>query len=453
MADNLRIAIRLVADGSAFVGDVRLARDEIDRLGTAAGTAGTALDGHGRAVGRLGGELDALSARSRAVQEAQSGTARTMGLLTSAALALGASLSAGRLIEYADSWKSVESRLKLVTDGSAELRTVQDNLFAVAQRTRQSFEATADTFSRFARATQGLGTSNADILRVVETINQAVAISGGPAASAEAALFQLGQAMASGALRGDELNSVLEQTPRLAEAIAAGMGRSVGELRALAEQGKLTSDAVLKALLSQGAAINREFSQITPTVASSFTTLQNAVQKYIGETDQAVGVTRTLAGGLDALAQNLPAVVSGLTGLGVAAASVFVARTFVPWVASIGQVVAAWFQAAGAAKSLAAETLAASEAAAQAATRRVADVSSMQTHIAGLKEQVVRQRDAATAQMELTKGMTEATGRTGPYLKALEERNNQTRTLLSYQRLERGLVQEAVGADQREDGG
>ncbi|SMH62837.1 tape measure protein [Azospirillum agricola] len=325
MGDNLRIAIRLVADGSAFVGDVRLARDEITRLGTAAGATDTALGAHGRAVARLGGEMDALSARSRAVQEAQSGVARTMGMLTSAALALTASLSTAKLVEYADAWSSTASRLRLVTNGADELHAAQQRLFEVAQRTRLSFEATTDTYARFARATQTLHVSGADLLRVTESINKAVAISGGPAASAEAALFQLGQAMASGVLRGEELNSVMEQTPRVAEAIAAGMGRTIGELRQLAEQGKLTADVVFKALLSQGAALDREFAQVTPTVASAFVTLQNAVQKYVGEADQSIGATRALAGSIDTLARNLDGVVGvagqvalGLTAIGAA---------------------------------------------------------------------------------------------------------------------------------------
>jgi trimeric autotransporter adhesin len=321
LADNLKIAIRLVADGSDFRAEIDQATRGLDRLGASAGVVDAAMAGHGRTLARTGGEMDALSTRSRAVQEAQSGAARAMDQLARAAVALGAGLTVGTLIEYADGWKSVESRLKLVTNGAAELRAAQEQLFDVAQRTRQSFDATAETFARFARSTQGMGASNGDILRVVETINQAVAISGGPAASAEAALFQLGQAMASGALRGDELNSVLEQTPRLAEAIATGMGRSTGELRSMAEQGKLTSDAVLRSLLNQGAAVNREFGQITPTVASSMTMLRNAVQKYVGETDQAWGATRALAGGVASLANNLDAVagMAGKAALGVAA--------------------------------------------------------------------------------------------------------------------------------------
>jgi trimeric autotransporter adhesin len=321
LADNLKIAIRLVADGSDFRAEIDQATRGLDRLGASAGVVDAAMAGHGRTLARTGGEMDALSTRSRAVQEAQSGAARAMDQLARAAVALGAGLTVGTLIEYADGWKSVESRLKLVTNGAAELRAAQEQLFDVAQRTRQSFDATAETFARFARSTQGMGASNGDILRVVETINQAVAISGGPAASAEAALFQLGQAMASGALRGDELNSVLEQTPRLAEAIATGMGRSTGELRSMAEQGKLTSDAVLRSLLNQGAAVNREFGQITPTVASSMTMLRNAVQKYVGETDQAWGATRALAGGVTSLASNLDAVagMADKAALGVAA--------------------------------------------------------------------------------------------------------------------------------------
>jgi trimeric autotransporter adhesin len=435
---TLQLALKVRAD-SSVPSDLAPSSAALDQFGA-------------RAKASAGGsnlwaaEAQRASSAAQALRQSHEGIATSMAAAARAAALLGVSLSVGKLIEYADAWKSVESRLRLVTGSAGELRATQEQLFEVAQRTRQSYEATAETFGRFARATQGLGTSNSDILRVVETINQAVTISGGSAASAEAALLQLGQAMASGALRGDELNSVMEQTPRLAAAIAAGMGRSVGELRALAEQGKLTADVVLKALLNQGAAIAREFDQVAPTVASAFVKLQNAVQKYVGETDSALGATAALARGIDALAKDLPTAVKGVEGMSVAVAGFLAARSFGPWVTGATQAAAASANAAGAAKVLAAETVSVAQATAQAAARRVADVAAMQTHVAGLTQQVARQREAATAQMELTRGMVEATGRVGPYNKALEERNNQTRTLLSYQRLERDLGKDAAAA-------
>lgn len=435
---TLQLAIKVRAD-SSVPSDLAPSSAALDQFGARAkaSAGGSSL---------WAAEAQRSANAAQALRQSHEGIATSMAAAARAAALLGVSLSVGKLIEYADAWKSVESRLRLVTGSAGELRAIQEQLFEVAQRTRQSLDATATTYARFARSSQEMGVSSSDILRVVETINQAVAISGGPVASAEAALFQLGQAMASGVLRGEELNSVMEQTPRLAAAIAAGMGRSVGELRALAEQGKLTADVVLKALLNQGAAIAREFDQVAPTVASAFVKLQNAVQKYVGETDSALGATAALARGIDALAKDLPTAVKGVEGMSVAVAGFLAARSFGPWVTGATQAAAASANAAGAAKALAAETVSVAQATAQAAARRVADVAAMQTHVAGLTQQVARQREAATAQMELTRGMVEATGRVGPYNKALEERNNQTRTLLSYQRLERDLGKDAAAA-------
>ncbi len=438
----LQVAIKVSADSAGVAHGLAPAE-------AAFGSLDAKVRASGAATSLWAAEAQRSASAANALRDGQAGIAATIATVTRAAALLGVTLSAGKIIEYADAWKSVESRLKLVTVNAAELRAVQEQLFDVAQRTNQSYGATSETFARFARATQGLGTSSAEVLRVVETINQAVAISGGSAASAEAALFQLGQAMASGALRGDELNSVMEQTPRLAEAIAAGMGRSTGELRVLAEQGRLTSDAVLKALLNQGAAVGREFGQITPTVASAFVKLENAVQKYVGEADAATGATRFLAAEINTLAEHLPAAVKGVEGLGIVAAGLIAARSFGPWVTGAMQAAAASAQAAGAAKVLAAETVTAAQTTAQAAARRVADVADVaatQAHVAGLTKEVAAQREAATARMELTRGMIEATGRSGPYNKALEERNNQTRALISYQRLERDLTRDATVA-------
>src|SRR5690606_18736649 len=126
-------------------------------------------------------------------------------------------------------------RLSLVTSGTEQLVRVQNELFAVAQSTRAPLVDTVDLYGRMARATQELGVSEGQLLTVTNAINQAIVISGASASSAQAALIQLGQGFAAGALRGEELNSVLEQTPRIAQAIADGMRVSVGELRRLGQ--------------------------------------------------------------------------------------------------------------------------------------------------------------------------------------------------------------------------
>lgn len=229
---------------------------------------------------------------------------RTALSLHGVLVGVGAALSVQQLVEYADTWSLIEGRLKLVTTSTAELQQVQEALFGIAQDTRTSLEGTADLYTRLARSSQELGLSQRDLLQITETINQAMLVSGTSAQSARAALVQLGQALAAGALRGEELNSVLEQAPRLAQAIAAGMEVTVGELRTLGEEGALTADAVVHALRTQRDVIAQEFRQLPQTVGQSVTQVGNAFLRLVGTMDATVGASQALAAAISLLADN-----------------------------------------------------------------------------------------------------------------------------------------------------
>ena len=158
-----------------------------------------------------------------------------------------------------------------------------------------------------------LGVSQNALLGVIQTISQAVTISGGSAASAQAALVQLSQGFAAGALRGEELNSVMEQTPRLAQAIADGMGVSVGKLRELGQAGALTAEAVLGALEKSAAGVAVEFGKMAVTVEQASTNAANSVLlKLVGAFDKLTGATSILgkalqgvSGGLDLISRDV----------------------------------------------------------------------------------------------------------------------------------------------------
>jgi tape measure domain-containing protein len=190
----------------------------------------------------------------------------------------------------------INNRLKLVTDGTFALGLAQEQLFKVSQDSRVGFEQTADLYARLARSTEDLGLTQKELVDVTETISQAITISGASAESANAALIQLGQGIASGTLRGDELNSVLEQTPRLAEAIADGIGVGIGQLRELGSEGKITSETIITAIQSQQGAVRTEFGQTSATLSQSFTTINNSLTKFVLELDKASKISETLAG-------------------------------------------------------------------------------------------------------------------------------------------------------------
>jgi len=143
------------------------------------------------------------------------------------------------IIEASEAYTTINNRLSLVTDSSEELAAAQQDVFDIAQRTRSPLKETAEVYQRLATNADALGMSLAEVGDTTETINKLMVISGTSGASAAAALTQLGQAFASGTLRGEELNSVMEQAPALAKAIADGMGVTVGQRGRWVRMGRL----------------------------------------------------------------------------------------------------------------------------------------------------------------------------------------------------------------------
>jgi len=210
--------------------------------------------------------------------------------------AIVASMAIREVIRYSDTMTLVNSKLKLVTKSSGELVEVQKALFDIAQESRVGFEDTVDLYSRMARSTQELGLSTEELLLVTDNISKSLIISGGSTESMNAALVQLGQGFASGQLRGEELNSVLEQTPRLARMISDGMGIAYGDLRKYAAEGKITSEALINAIKSQTDTVGAEFGQMTMTVSQSLTQIDNSFMVFIGTLNEATGATDILSG-------------------------------------------------------------------------------------------------------------------------------------------------------------
>lgn len=210
-----------------------------------------------------------------------------------------------KAISSVDSFTEASGRLKLVTSSIYELKTAKEKLLKISNQSRVDFTSSVETYARLGRALKELNPSQKQPLSATETINKAIIVSGASAASAQAALVQLGQGFASGALRGEELNSVLEQTPRLAEAIVNGMGVSVGKLKELGMQGKLTSEAIFNALISQSKTIDTEFAKMPETVARSLNVLKNNALNSLASLDSYVGVVDKLSSGILFMGENL----------------------------------------------------------------------------------------------------------------------------------------------------
>ena len=219
-----------------------------------------------------------------------------------------------------DSYRRLEARIALATDGIEKQAVAFKRLNQIAIRTRSNQESLADLYSRIGRATKEMGVEQETVIQVTENIAKAITISGSSAVSANAAIVQLGQGLAAGALRGQELNSVMEQTPAVAQAIARGLGITIGELRAFANEGKLSAEAVITALKDQGDAIDQEFKKVAPTLEQSLTVLGTGIGRVVNEFDKITGfsgfITQAfldIGASLNSFAPSLESLIEGLT--------------------------------------------------------------------------------------------------------------------------------------------
>lgn len=205
--------------------------------------------------------------------------------------AIGGVAAIRSIVKASDTYTELRSQLRLVTGSQEELNAVWQESYDLANDTRGSLEGTVQLYAKLARSTEELELANKDLFTITKAINQSFVVSGASAQEAEGAIRQLAQGMASGTLRGDELNSVMENSPRLARAIADGLGVTIGELRQLGADGKITAAAITTALLSTAGSIDREFQQMPRTVGQALQQLRNDLLVTFGQTDTSEFVT------------------------------------------------------------------------------------------------------------------------------------------------------------------
>ncbi|MBI1415430.1 tape measure protein [Acinetobacter baumannii] len=253
----------------------------------------------------LGNELDSIERKGDYAS-------KSMDSLSVATRALAGHmaglLTVGSAISKMDTYTGLQNRLKLVTNNQVELNKATEDTFRIAQKTYSAWDSVLQVYQRFSDNAKTLNLTMDDTARLTETVSKAVAISGASAEAADAALVQFGQALASGTLRGEELNSVMEQTPALAKAIAQGMGITVGELRSVAAEGKITSQEIVKALRNVESDVDALFGKTDITIGQSLTLLNNEITKFVGEASQGSGAAQALSGSIKVLAENLESI-------------------------------------------------------------------------------------------------------------------------------------------------
>lgn len=262
---------------------------------------------------------------AQAVQTGLSGIGETLRSIQNIAMvAVGGTFltsMAREVGEVADQYANLRARISLVTGDGPALEAAFDAVRQIAIGTNSALETTADLFTRVYRAGKEVGLSQQQALELTQTINQAIQVSGGSAQAADAAITQLIQGLQSGVLRGEEFNSVMEQAPRLAQALAAGLGVTIGQLRALAQEGKLTSEVVLTALQGQAQTVAEEFAKLPPTIGRALTNLSTNWSVYVGEVDRAMGASQAAAAAINGIAGNLDAIAGMATRAGAVLAA------------------------------------------------------------------------------------------------------------------------------------
>ncbi|EOR4220425.1 phage tail tape measure protein, partial [Escherichia coli] len=270
-----------------------------------------------------GGRQAAAAAREqrRALAELHSQLTEIRASAVGMTGAFAGAFATGHLISLADEWSSVNARLKQASQSSDEFASSQKVLMDISQRTGTAFSDNAALFARSAASMREYGYSADDVLKVTEAISTGLKISGASTAEAGSVITQFSQALAQGVLRGEEFNSVNESGDRIVRALAAGMGVARKDLKAMADDGKLTADKVVPALISQLGILRDEYAAMPETVSSSITKVENAFMAWVGGANEASGVTKTLSGMLNGVAgqiDNVATAVGALVAVGVA---------------------------------------------------------------------------------------------------------------------------------------
>lgn len=281
----------------------------------------------------LGNELDSIERKGDFATKSMDGLSVATRQLAGYMAGL---VTVSAAISKMDTYTGLQNRLKLVTNSQVELNKATEDTFRIAQKTYSAWDSVLQVYQRFSDNAKTLNLTMDDTARLTETVSKAVAISGASASAADAALVQFGQALASGTLRGEELNSVMEQTPALAKAIAQGMGITVGELRSVAAEGKITSQEIVKALRNVEKDVDALFAKTDITIGQSLTLLNNEITKFVGEAGKGSGAAQVLAGTIQTLAGNLDVLTSAMMVGGA-----YWLGTYIPAIYASGVAVAA----------------------------------------------------------------------------------------------------------------
>jgi len=302
---------------------------------------------------------------------------KSFSSLTRVATALSAAISVQQVAEYGNAWVTVSNKLANSVRANEQLADVTQRVFDISQNTRSSIEATATLYGRLERSTRSAGTSTGDLIKLTATINKGLAVSGATTEEASSTMTQLSQALASGVLRGEEFNSISENGSRLAVALADSLGVTIGQLRAMAAEGKLTTEVVVNGLLKQSDAIAKEFANTALTMGQAFTVATNNITKFVGESSSVSTSIKIFNQGVISLSENLDIVANVVAAAAVMFGGRFTGALAMATKARVDDALAARAQAVATAQSTAATATSATVVARKALLDKESALSSL----------------------------------------------------------------------------
>lgn len=308
MSNDLTLALKIKADLEKAVKNVNRFTAELERTKNKSDSAGKQASTAGDNFRKLGNEAEKATSKLGKTRAGVESISKQLSAFKTQVIALASlghiSLGVQGIAQTADEYRNYAARIKLVSRSNTEAEATFRGLMEVANDTGQLFNATAELYTRTTRAL-GAAANSAEVLAFTKTINQAVVVSGAGAQEAAAALIQLSQGMASGVLRGEEFNSVSEQTPIILEMLQKSLGKTRGELRKMAEEGKLTTEVIMTAIKENAASIQEQYDNMPKTISRSVNELSNAWMQFVGNADNAMSASNIVATAISALAISL----------------------------------------------------------------------------------------------------------------------------------------------------
>lgn len=292
--------------------------DRVDRrfgtLGQPLAQLGTSIAATRRDVATLGASFEQTEARVRR------STASMKSALLASTAGLAAAFSVNEVKDYADSYTRYTNQLKLAGLEGQALTKTREALFAIAQRDGTQLESMGTLYGRAAGSAKELGASQSDLTRFTSGVSAALRIQGTSGEAASGALLQLGQLLGSARVQAEEFNSVNEGARPILQAVADNIeaaGGSVSKLKGLVTEGKVSNVDFFQAFLKGTDAIEAKASKANLTIGASLTILNNALGKYIGESDEGLSATARFSAGIKGIADNLDTILPALTAVAI----------------------------------------------------------------------------------------------------------------------------------------